>query len=208
MTGAADLVIATGNRGKVRELSELLSGGGLRVRSLADFPAAPQVREDGDTYLDNARIKARAAATHTGLAALADDSGLEVDALAGAPGVRSARYAAAAGAGSGDAANTAFLLRCLSTSPDPRRSARFRCVIVVATPDGRELVGEGICSGRIAVRPRGTNGFGYDPVFVPDGSTATFAEMSDAEKRAISHRAAACAALRPALLSFLRLPPV
>lgn len=207
MNGTADLVIATTNPGKVREFAELLCHPALRLYSLADFPGAAAVCEDGDTYLANARIKARAAAAHTGLPALADDSGLEVVALDGAPGVRSARYAADAGTGTGDAANNAFLLHCLSSAPDPRRTARFRCVIVVATPDGRELVGEGICSGSIADRPRGANGFGYDPLFVPAGAAVTFAEMSGDEKSSISHRAAACKALRSGLLEFLRPPP-
>jgi len=199
------LVAATTNAGKLRELTALLAGSGVAVRALADFPAAPPVAEDGDTFLANARLKAHAAARHCGVAALADDSGLEVDALAGLPGVRSARFAADAGAGSGDAANVTLLLARLAAVPTAARTARFRCAVVVARPDGAELHAEGTCEGVIAAAPRGAGGFGYDPVFVARGSAHTFAELAAAEKDRLSHRARALAALRGRLPEFLRI---
>jgi XTP/dITP diphosphohydrolase len=200
------LVVATGNLGKLRELRTLLDGLDLTLRSLADYPGAPASEETGDTYLDNARIKARALAAHAGIAALADDSGLEVDALGGAPGVRSARFAADAGAattGDRDADNVDLLLERLRHVPDARRGARFRCVIVVARPDGRELVCEATSEGSITRARRGHGGFGYDPVFFSPPLGRTFAELAEAEKDRVSHRARAVAALRPALLGFL-----
>lgn len=196
------LVAATGNAGKLRELRALLADPGLALRSLADYPDLPALVEDGDTFLANARQKAQAVARQTGLPALADDSGLEVDALGGGPGVRSARFAADAGAGSGDAANVALLLERLRDVPPPRRTARFRCAIVVAHPDGRELVAEGSCEGRITTAPRGSGGFGYDPVFL--FGARTFAEIAAEEKDRVSHRGRAIAALRERLAAFLR----
>jgi XTP/dITP diphosphohydrolase len=207
-----ELVIATRNAGKRREFETLLRGLELRLRDLSEFAAAPEVAEDATTYAENARAKAVAAARHTGLPALADDSGLEVDALAGAPGVRSARFAADWQAAHGglslpgdtaDQRNLLLLLERLAGVPAERRTARFRCVIAVAAPDGRALLCAGTCEGRIAPAPRGDNGFGYDPVFIDPASGKTFAELSRAEKQARSHRAAACAALRDQLASFL-----
>jgi XTP/dITP diphosphohydrolase len=195
------LVAATGNPGKRRELQALLADPAITWRSLADYPALPPVSEDGDTFLANARLKAQAVARHTGCPALADDSGLCVDALDGLPGVRSARFAADAGAGSGDAANVALLLDRLRGVAPEQRSAHFHCAIVVAHPDGRELVAEGRCDGRIAAAPRGGGGFGYDPVFL--FGDRTFAEMAAAEKDRVSHRARAIAALQPRLHAFL-----
>lgn len=196
------LVAATGNAGKLRELEALLADPAIAWRSLADYPELPPVVEDGDTFLANARRKAHAVARHTGLTALADDSGLLVDALGGLPGVRSARFAADAGGGSGDAANVALLLERLRDVPPERRSAHFQCCIVVAHPNGRELTAEGRCDGAIASAPRGSDGFGYDPVFL--FGARTFAEMGAAEKDRVSHRAQAIAALRPRLRDFLR----
>jgi XTP/dITP diphosphohydrolase len=197
------LVAATSNPGKRRELAALLADDALAWRSLADFPGAPAVLESGDTFLANARLKAHAAARHSGLPALADDSGLEVDALGGLPGVRSARFAADAGAGSGDAANLALLLARLRGVPQAARTARFRCAVVVARPDGSELVAGGTCEGRITDAPRGSGGFGYDPVFLAPALGRTFAELDAAQKDHISHRARAIAALRPRLAAFL-----
>jgi len=197
------LVAATTNTGKLRELYDLLALPGLTLGSLADFSAAAPVEETGDTFLANARLKARAAARHTGLPALADDSGLEVDALGGLPGVRSARFAADAGAGRGDAANLRHLLARLAAVAAPARTARFRCALVVAQPDGREISAEGTCEGRIATAARGQRGFGYDPLFVADGLYRTFAELDAAEKARHSHRARAIATLRPQLARFL-----
>jgi XTP/dITP diphosphohydrolase len=190
------LVIATQNAGKLREYRALLDGLGLELRA-AD---APQVEETAETYVGNARAKARAVAAHTGCPALADDSGLEVDALGGAPGVRSARFAARGG----DAANTALLLERLSATPPGGRTARFRCAIVVVRADGAELIADGVCEGRITEAPRGTGGFGYDPVFFYPPLGRTFAELSSEEKDAVSHRARAVAALRPRLREFLQ----
>jgi XTP/dITP diphosphohydrolase len=195
------LVLATRNAGKVRELRELLAGLPLVLKDLREFPNAPDVIEDGDTYSSNARLKALTIARFTGVACLADDSGIEVDALDGAPGIYSARFA---GAGSTNQANRALLLERLGGVPQQRRRARFRCVIVVARPDGRDLVAEGTCEGFITLEERGEGGFGYDPIFFYPPANRTTAELSEAEKNRISHRANACAALVPRLVDFLR----
>lgn len=185
------LVLATFNRGKARELQALLALADLELVPLADWPGAVAPHEHGATLLENARIKALAALARTGVASLADDTGLEVDALLGAPGVHSARFA---GAGASDAANIERLLRELAHTPPAQRTARFRTVCVVVSPDGRERVAEGVLEGRIALAGRGSGGFGYDPVFeLPDGRM--LAELSDAQKNAISHRGSAAKAL-------------
>jgi len=185
-------VVATFNRHKAAELNALLALPGVTLAPLSDWPGAEPPEEDGATLLENARIKARAAVAITGLPAIADDTGLEVDALGGAPGVHAARYS---GPGATYASNVAKLLRELAGVPAERRSARFRTVCVAAWPDGRELHAEGVLEGAITEAPRGTQGFGYDPVFVPAGGTRTYAELTDAEKNAISHRARAVRAL-------------
>lgn len=203
-------MIATGNAAKLRELRTLLGDLDLELCSLLDVGNAPAVAEDGATYLANARAKAHALAAHCGVAALADDSGLEVDALGGAPGVRSARFAADAmhrREPTDDRTNTAFLLGRLRGLADGQRAARFRCVIVVARPDGRDHIAEGICEGVIALAPRGQAGFGYDPVFFYPPLARTFAELTAAEKDRISHRARAVERLRPTLLDFLHAGP-
>lgn len=189
------LVLATANPDKAREIAEIL---GPAVELVPRPAEVPEVAETGETLLDNARLKARALAAATGMAALADDTGLEVDALGGAPGVRSSRYA---GEGASYADNVARLLGELADVPGERRTARFRTVVVVAFPDGRELVGEGVVEGRITTVPRGEGGFGYDPVFVPDEDPAgrTFAEMPAADKHALSHRGRAVQAVAAAL---------
>ncbi len=197
------LVLATANAGKVRELRALLADLDIPIRTLADFPGAPSVAETAPSYLGNARAKAHAVASFCGLPALADDSGLEVDALGGAPGVRSARFAADALGETGDRANTALLLRRLEGVPDGRRTARFRCVVVVARPDGKELSAEGLCEGRIARDPRGDAGFGYDPVFVYPPLGRTFAELTSEEKDRVSHRARAIGQLKNSLATFI-----
>lgn len=178
------MVLASANPKKVAELQLLLVGS---VDLVARPPEVPDVVEDADTFVGNARLKARALLEATGMAAVADDSGLEVDALDGAPGVFSARYA---GEGATDEANVAKLLEALVDRPDPaHRRARFRCVVLLVRPDGSEVIAEGACEGHIAASPQGTGGFGYDPVFVPDdGPAGTFAEMDPAAKHAISHR--------------------
>lgn len=183
------LVLATRNLGKVQELSELLSDQStIEVLSIKDFPKAPEVLEDGETYQDNAKKKAVHIAKYSGIRALADDSGLEVDALGGAPGVHSARYA---GADASDAERIAKLLAATRDVPDEERTARFKCAVAVAEPNGRADVVMGVCDGKIIREPRGTQGFGYDPVFVPHGYDQTFAELGEKVKNHISHRAKA-----------------
>jgi XTP/dITP diphosphohydrolase len=171
------------------------------LTDLREFPDAPEVVEGGDTYLSNARLKALTMARFTARSCLADDSGIEVDALDGAPGIYSARFA---GPGSTDEANRALLLERMRDVPEPRRQARFRCVIVVASPDGRELVAEGTCEGFIAREAHGRGGFGYDPVFFYPPARCTTAELSEAEKNRISHRANACAMLAAKLVDFIQ----
>lgn len=189
------VVVASTNPGKVGELHDVLG----EVLDLVPRPAeVPDVVEDADTFVGNARLKAVALAAATGLAAVADDSGLEVDALGGAPGVYSARYA---GEGATDEANVVKLLEALADRPDPAdRTARFRCALVLRRPDGSEMVGEGSVEGHIADAPRGDGGFGYDPVFVPRGGHGfTFAEVPRQVKVALGHRARAAEALLPQL---------
>jgi len=189
------VVLASANPKKVAELRDIL---GDRFDLVPRPAEVPEVVEDADTFEGNARLKAVALVEATGLAAIADDSGLEVDALGGEPGVRSARYAAGdRREDATDEANTARLLANLGAHPDPvERRARFRCVLVLRRPDGREMVAEGTCEGTIAAAPSGTGGFGYDPVFVPTaGDGRTFAELANEEKHALSHRGAALAAL-------------
>ncbi|HZP41645.1 MAG TPA: non-canonical purine NTP pyrophosphatase [Candidatus Binatia bacterium] len=193
----ARLVVASWNPGKVAELVALVrEWGGVECVPLAAVPGAPRVPEGGGTYGENAIAKARAAARASGLPALADDSGLEVDALGGAPGVRSARWA---GDDASDADRNARLLAALADVPDARRTARFRCVVALAWPDGRVETAEGVCEGRIARAPRGARGFGYDPVFVADDLGVTFAEVPAGEKRRVDFRARAMRALGAAL---------
>ena len=190
------VVVATGNRGKLAELDRILDGIGVELVPMADLDLASPV-EDGDTFAENALIKARAATEATGSPAIADDSGLEVDALGGAPGVRSARYAADHPAfGDGDEANNARLVHELARVPDEPRTARFVCAAALVLPDGREFVERGTMEGRIVDEPRGDRGFGYDPHFVANGEARTNAELSAEEKDARSHRGAAFRALR------------
>jgi XTP/dITP diphosphohydrolase len=187
------LVIATGNPGKLREFRALLDGLPFDVVAQADLGVvAPE--ETGASFLDNALLKARHAAAATGVAAIADDSGLEVDALGGAPGIYSARYA---GAGADDAANNAKLLAALAGVPARARTARYRCALVfVAGPRDPPLIAEGVWEGLLLDAPRGSGGFGYDPYFwVPD-LDLTAAELNPAEKNRLSHRGTALRALR------------
>ena len=189
------LVLASANPDKAAEIEAIIGAALPGVTLVARPVSVPDVVEDGETLLDNARLKAVAVADATGEPALADDTGLEVDALDGAPGVFSARYA---GAKATYAANVAKLLDALSGADN--RRARFRTVAVVRWPDGREVVGEGFVTGRIASSPRGEGGFGYDPVFVPDGFDRSYAELSAAEKNAMSHRSRALSALASQLV--------
>lgn len=192
----ADLVLASGNPGKVRELQALV-GSAWRIRPQSEFAVSP-VEETGATFLANALLKARHAAQVTGLQALADDSGLEVDALGGAPGIRSARYA---GPEADDAANNAKLLAALAGVPDPRRTARYRCALVwVEGPDDESpLIAEGVWEGRILSAPRGPGGFGYDPLFLDPETGLAVAEMNASTKNFYSHRGQAMARLRALL---------
>ena len=183
------MVLASANPKKVAELREIL---GASVDLIPRPVDVPEVVEDADTFVGNARLKAAALLAATGLASMADDSGLEVDALGGAPGVWSARYA---GEGATDEDNVRKLLEALADRPDPAdRRARFRCVIVLQRPDGSEVITDGTIEGHIAPAPRGSGGFGYDPVFVPvQGDGRTFGELSQSDKHAISHRGQALA---------------
>ena len=192
----ARYVVATFNRDKAAELHALLALPDVELVTLADWPGAVAPAETGDTLRANARIKALAAVALTGLPAIADDTGLEVDALNGAPGVHAARYA---GPKATYAENVAKLLRELAGVPPERRTARFRTVCYAAWPDGMEMSADGVLAGTITEAPRGANGFGYDPVFVPKGETRTYAELTDDEKNAISHRARAVRVLRKIL---------
>ncbi len=183
------IVLATGNAGKIREFSDLLGPLGFEFVPQAEFGIEPP-EETGETFEDNAILKARYASAHSGLPAMADDSGLEVDALGGAPGVRSARYA---GEGAGDLANLEKLLEAMKRVPDASRSARFRCVIALArtADDPSPLLGRGVWEGVILRSSRGHGGFGYDPVFAPRGEARSVAELAAAEKHAQSHRSSA-----------------
>ncbi|MBL8201127.1 MAG: RdgB/HAM1 family non-canonical purine NTP pyrophosphatase [Chromatiales bacterium] len=193
---AAEVVLASGNAGKVREIQALL-GTDWRVRPQSEFGVEP-VEETGDTFLANALLKARHAARFTGLPALADDSGLEVDVLAGEPGVHSARYA---GPGADDGANNLRLLAALRGVPEAKRTARFRCVLVwVDGPDDEApLVAEGVWEGRILTAPRGNGGFGYDPLFLDPETGLAAAELGLETKNTRSHRGQALARMRSLL---------
>lgn len=193
------VLVATNNRGKVRELAEIFESLKDSLLLPADLGLTLEVAETGQTYAENARLKAVAFARASGLISMGDDSGLEVDALAGAPGLHSARYA---GPGATDADRRARLIRELRDLPAPR-PARFRCVIAVARPDGDVRVFEGICAGEIILEERGTNGFGYDPIFYLPEYRRTMAELPSAVKNQISHRARAAQAALPYLMSLL-----
>ncbi len=193
-----ELLVATGNRGKLRELEHLLAGVVERIRSLADFPEIGAAIEDGETFEENAVKKARHAAAASGLPAIADDSGLVVDALGGRPGVYSARFA---GEGAGDAANNERLLAELSAVPPEARSAAFRCVIALCLPNGDCRTFGGEVLGIILSAPAGEGGFGYDPLFLVPEYGKTMAELPLTVKNRISHRAGAFALLKEHLAS-------
>ena len=187
------LAIASKNLHKLREIRAICADWPVEWVTVETHEGTwPDVEEPHDTYLRNALDKARAVALALGVPAVADDSGLEVDALGGAPGVRSARYA---GPGATDHQNRRQLLAALKGIPGSGRSARFRCVTAVAWPDGREVHAEGLCEGTLATKERGSGGFGYDPLFVPEGRDRTMAELGPAEKDRVSHRGRAFRAL-------------
>jgi len=187
------LVLATRNRKKLKELQEILSELPLELLTLDAFPDAPEVEETGHTFDENARLKAETVGRALGEWVLADDSGLEVDALGGAPGVISARYS---GANATDASNRLKLLQALVDVPQEQRGARFRCVIVLVAPDGRVWQASGACEGRILEAERGTGGFGYDPLFWVEAWGRTMAELSAEEKHGVSRRGEALRALK------------
>jgi XTP/dITP diphosphohydrolase len=192
------LLVATRNQGKLREIRRLLGPHGLEVVGLSDLPAAPDVDESGETFLENARLKAWTIAEATGLPTLADDSGLAVDALGGRPGVRSARYA---GPQATDGDNNRLLLAELQGVPEPDRTAAFLCSMVLAVPGHGEHTSEGRLRGRILGEPRGQGGFGFDPLFLVEGTNLTLAELEPAEKNQLSHRGRALRDLLPQILS-------
>ncbi|KMJ56957.1 nucleoside-triphosphate diphosphatase [Bacillus sp. LL01] len=181
-----DIIIATNNPGKVKDFEVILEPKGFQVKSLADFPDIPEVEETGSTFEENALLKAEAVSVHLGKIVLADDSGLEVDALNGEPGVYSARYA---GMGKDDGENIHKVLSKLQEVPEEKRSARFVCVLAVVDPEGEKFTVRGTCEGTIAFEPAGQNGFGYDPIFYVKEKQKTMAQLSKEEKSEISHRA-------------------
>ena len=200
-----EILLATGNRHKLKEIRQMLEGTAFTAVGLDTVPDAPEVVEDADSFRGNADKKARTLATMTGRITVADDSGLVVDALDGAPGIYSARFAGVSGAGA-DEANNDLLLEKLADVPDSQRSARFRCALAVVTPDGRARYSDGTVEGRIGRVRRGTNGFGYDPLFLLEGDAAgrTTAELPSEEKNAISHRGRALRSLLPILEELTR----
>ena len=198
-----DLVLATRNAKKVEELKALLApiAIGVKVLSLLDFPDVPETPETGATFAENAELKAKAAARATGRIALADDSGLEVDALGGRPGVYSNRFA---GPEASDRDKYTRVLELLKGVPDKDRTARFHAAVAVATPEGKAVVVEGTCEGRIAHEPKGEGGFGYDPIFYLPELGRTMAELSPDEKNRISHRGKALRAAKQLLAEILK----
>jgi XTP/dITP diphosphohydrolase len=194
------VVLATRNLGKIAELRRILAPYRIELVGLDAYPDLADVVEDGATFADNARLKARVVAQQTGLVAVADDSGLTVDALNGMPGILSARWSGKHG---DDVANLELVLAQLADVPDSRRGAAFVCTAAAVSPEGREVVVEESVTGTLLRKPRGRNGFGYDPIFVPAGESRTTAEMSAEDKDAISHRGKAFRALAPRLTEIL-----
>ena len=203
MSPTATLVLATRNQGKIREFRRILdaiSNGAINLVGLEEFAHTTEVEETGTTFKENALLKARSICVETGLPAIADDSGLCVDALDGAPGIYSARYAGVHG---DDQGNNAKLLRELANVPEDKRSAHFTCAAALVLPDGREHVTEEIFEGSILFAPIGDQGFGYDPLFRPDGLAISSAQMSAEEKDLISHRGKSLRAIAPHVISLL-----
>jgi XTP/dITP diphosphohydrolase len=200
--GPARLVLATGNSGKLAELRRILAASrvGVDAIGLSEYPDMPEVAETGATFTENALLKARAVAAHTRLPAVGEDSGLCVDALNGMPGILSARWSGRHG---DDEANLRLVLAQLSDVPAGRRAAHFAAAAALVLPSGAEHVTEGAMTGWITDAPRGTNGFGYDPIFVPDSSGLTTAQMAPEDKDAISHRGKALRALAPIIAALL-----
>jgi XTP/dITP diphosphohydrolase len=203
MSTKPTLVLATRNQGKIREFRRILdaiSNGAINLLGLEEFPDTTDVEETGSSFIENAFLKARSICAETGLPAIADDSGLCVDALDGAPGIYSARYAGVHG---DDRANNAKLLLALKDIPEEKRSAHFTCAAALVLPDGREHVSEEIFEGSILFAPIGDQGFGYDPLFRPQGLAISSAQMSPDEKDLISHRGKSLRAIAPHVISLL-----
>ena len=203
MSTKPTLVLATRNQGKIREFRRILdaiSNGAINLLGLEEFPDTTDVEETGSTFIENAFLKARSICAETGLPAIADDSGLCVDALYGAPGIYSARYAGVHG---DDRANNAKLLLALKDIPEEKRRAHFTCAAALVLPDGREHVSEEIFEGSILFAPIGDQGFGYDPLFRPQGLAISSAQMSADEKDLISHRGKSLRAIAPHVISLL-----
>jgi XTP/dITP diphosphohydrolase len=195
-----EVIVATRNRGKIREIREALKGLGLRVLALSDFPDVPEIEEDGESFAENALKKARFYSGCFGKLTLADDSGLEVECLKGLPGIFSARYA---GEEASSQENNRKLFREMRGVPISKREARFKCVMAMVSPDGREFIAEGSCKGRIGFGEKGKRGFGYDPLFILPKYGKTMAELSLEEKNKISHRGKALKKLKRMITNFL-----
>ena len=198
-----EIILATANEGKIREFTDMFASLPVHLTSLKDrWDPLPEIEETGESFYDNSKIKAdRVFEESGGVWTLADDSGLEVDVLGGAPGVRSARFA---GSNAHSAENNRKLLVMLRDVPPERRTARFRCVLVLKTEPDKYLSTQGVCEGKIALCESGTNGFGYDPLFIPEGYDSTFAVIGPAEKNGISHRAKALRQLKEELHEFFK----
>lgn len=196
-----EIIVATRNEGKLREIREALKGLKIRLRGLNHFHDVPEIEEDGASFLENALKKARFYSRYLSQPVLADDSGLEVDALKGAPGIFSARYG---GVGASDKMNREKLLKAMEGVPATKRGAQFKCVIAMVFPDGKEIVTEGSCRGRIGFKEMGKGGFGYDPIFYLPRYGKTMAELTLQEKNRISHRGKALRKLRKSLKKLLK----
>ncbi len=195
-----ELIVATRNRGKIREIREALKGLGLRLYALSDFDEIPEIEEDGKSFTENALKKARFYSKIFGKLTLADDSGLEVERLKGMPGIYSARYA---GERASNRENNQKLLKEMEGIPLSKRRARFKCVMALVSPDGKEAITEGTCQGRIGMRQTGKRGFGYDPLFILPEYGKTMAQLPLKEKNRISHRGKALRKLRKTLRTFM-----
>ncbi len=195
-----EIIVATKNRGKVREIRKALKGLGLKIYSLNDFSDVPEIEEDGESFTENALKKARFYSKHFGKLTIADDSGLEVDALEGLPGIYSARYS---GEGASDRENNQKLLREMEAIRISKRGARFKCVMAMVFHDGREAVAEGSCRGRIGFREMGKKGFGYDPLFLLPQYGKTMAQLTLKEKNRVSHRGKALKKLKKIIVKTL-----
>lgn len=198
-----EVVLATRNSHKIREIQEIFSGLSIQFLSLASFPKAPEVVENGRSFQENAVKKASQLAAFLGKICLADDSGIEVDALHGAPGIYSARFS---GPNATDDSNNQKLIKLLEKVPSSQRTARYRCVMALATPDGTIHTKEGVCEGQISLKPSGKNGFGYDPFFYYPPLKKTFGDTSPEIKNRLSHRYQALLKIKPVLLRILEIP--